>query len=95
MPEGDRVVLVARLPEEPHLDILCVTEHGFVVLVGERKLQLLRQAEIPLVELFASGGDYVAAVAGKSREEAVAALGGAEDRALATLSDDERSRFFA
>ncbi|HKI04632.1 MAG TPA: hypothetical protein VKK31_21815 [Thermoanaerobaculia bacterium] len=95
MPEGDRVVLVARVPEGLHLDILYITDHGFVVLVGERKLRLLQEAEVPLVELFASSGEYVAAVAEKSREEALAALGGIEEQALAGLSEDERSRFIA
>lgn len=93
MPEGDRVVLIARVPEGVHLDILYTTDHGFVVLVGERKLRLLQEAEVPLVELFATAGEYVAAVADKSREEALAALGGVEDQALAGLTPEERGRF--
>jgi hypothetical protein len=93
MAVGDRVVLVARVPEGLALDILYFSARGFVVLAGERTLELLRQAEVPLVELFATSGDYVAAVAEKSREEAVAALGGVEEQALAALSPEERGRF--
>jgi hypothetical protein len=93
MAVGDRVVLVARAPEGLHLDILYTTGHGFVVLAGERTLRLLQEAEVPLVELFATAGEYVAAVADKSREEALVALGGVEEQALAGLTPDERGRF--
>jgi hypothetical protein len=81
------------MPENMALDFIFRTEAGIAVQVSDEEIQALRAQQIPVIDLYASGNEYAAAVHGLNKEQALAALTSAGNTALAALTPEERSQF--
>jgi hypothetical protein len=92
---GERsVVLLPALPAEMGgLDVIARTSRGFAVRVSPQERTALEEAGVPFAPMFDSSGDYVAAVSGASRDQAVAALEQAQTTAIAALDPGVRDAF--
>ncbi|MBV9773307.1 MAG: hypothetical protein JO040_05125 [Gemmatimonadetes bacterium] len=93
MDEDTRIVLVPAIPAGMALDVVFRSPRGLAVQVTEAEAAELRRRGVPVAELYPSGNEYAAAVAGLSRDEAVAALESAQGTALAALDPGDRDRF--
>jgi hypothetical protein len=90
---ADAIVLIPHMPDDLMLDYMFHTDAGIAVQVTEAEKQKLTDRGIAFVELFESANHYAATVSGLTSEEAVAAIGGKQSTALASLGPDERSTF--
>ncbi|HEU0301622.1 MAG TPA: hypothetical protein VFR37_19360, partial [Longimicrobium sp.] len=74
-------------------DVIARTSLGFVVRVSPQERAALQAEGVPFAPLFDSSGEYVAAVAGATRDQAVAALEQAQTQAIAALDPGARGAF--
>jgi hypothetical protein len=88
-----RIILLPSLPAGIGLDVISQTPRGFVVQASDSELETLRSRGVPIAELYASGNDYVAALHGKSADEAMATLTAHHDTVIAALDPAERDQF--
>jgi predicted Zn-dependent protease len=93
MDEVRKIVLVPRVPKDPHLDLLFRTARGFAVQATGAQVEAVRSQGIAVVELYATADDYVAAMQNLTKEQAIAAVEIKQTEALAALDPADRGQF--
>jgi hypothetical protein len=88
-----RIVLIPKLPDDPHLDVVFRTSKGFAVKVTDADVQALTSQKIAVASLYASTDDYVASVMSLSRQDAIAAVQSTQDQAVAALDPSDQGQF--
>ena len=88
-----RIVLIPSLPSGLGLDLIAHLPRGIAVQVSDSELAALQARGVATAELFLDFNAYAATVHNQTTEDALAAISGRQDAAIAALSGADRNQF--